>query len=179
MDSFGEALKIFLNKHLTATIISIFISLLFNLILPNDYWMIKKIGLNAFRVFIFCICFIFIQLIIWIVKKIKKILTYYTLKKEDEEIKNKEIEDNINKWRTVADKMSPQDRNAILELINNNNTPIPSYEFSVSDFHSIYYTQCVHKAMSSNGIELVKLTDGCFKVYSYIYKKYGMLGNFG
>lgn len=101
-------------------------------------------------------------------KKAKSFLTYYTLKKEDEEFKNKEIEDNIRNWKNAADKMSPQDRNAILELINNNNTPIPSYEFSVSDFHSIYYTQYVHKAMSSNGIELVKLTDGCFEVYSYI-----------
>ena len=55
MDSLGEALKIFLNKHLIATILSIVISFLFNLVLPNDYWMITKLGINAFRIFVFCI----------------------------------------------------------------------------------------------------------------------------
>ena len=178
MDSLGEALKIFLNKHLIATILSIVISFLFNLVLPNDYWMITKLGINAFRIFVFCICFIFIQLIIWIIKKIKKLFLHYTLKKEHQKYEKCKIKNNIRNWRNAADKMTPQDRDAICKLLKNNNTPIPSSDFSIFDFYSIYNTQYVHKSKNSDGIEMVKLTHECYEIFSYIYEEYGMIGNF-
>ncbi len=178
MDSLGETLKIFLNKHLIATILSITISLLFNLILPNDYWMIKKLGINAFRVLTFCICFIFIQIIIWTIKKVKKLLDGYITKKENAKFERQKVASNIKSWRNAADKMTPQDREAIVVLIKNHNTPILNFNFSIYDVYSIYNTQYVHKTKTSDGIEMVKLTDECFEIYSYIYEKYGMIGNF-
>lgn len=47
-DSIGEALKIFLEKHLVPTVISVVAAIVALLVLPTDYWMIEKIGKTLF-----------------------------------------------------------------------------------------------------------------------------------
>lgn len=56
-------------------------------------------------------------------------ILHYTLKKEHQKYEKCKIEDNIRNWRNAADKMTPQDRDAICKLLKNNNTPIPSSDF--------------------------------------------------
>lgn len=46
-DSIGEALKIFLEKHLVPTVISVVAAIVALLVLPTDYWMIEKNRKNS------------------------------------------------------------------------------------------------------------------------------------
>ena len=178
MEHIWKALEVFFNKHLTATILSIVITLIINLFLPNDYWMINKLGLNIFRVFIFCLCFTLIKFIVWLVNKIKAIFVRCNRKKENKRKEIQEEEENVQEWRNAVDNMSYQDREAIMKLIKTKNIPIQNVNFSFYDYNSIYKTQLVHKTKDKNGIEMVKLTDEGYEMFSYIYEKYGTIGNF-
>lgn len=52
MEMICKLLEVFLNKYFFNTVFSIFVTLLMNIILPNSYWMIEKIGITSFRIFI-------------------------------------------------------------------------------------------------------------------------------
>ena len=63
-DNLVEALKIFLEKHLVPTVISVVAAIIALLKLPTDYWMIEKIGKRLFFFLVAGIVFLFIQFLI-------------------------------------------------------------------------------------------------------------------
>lgn len=70
--SWVEVLKIFLEKHLIPTVISLFAAGLEMLFSPNDFWMIKKITEMGVYLLIAAGCFLAIQLLRYFYDSISK-----------------------------------------------------------------------------------------------------------
>ena len=177
MEMICKLLEVFLNKYFFNTDFSIFVTLLMNIILPNSYWMIEKIGITSFRIFIFCAVFSFSYAVL----KIYEMFREWRYKQEQIKINNCSLlekrEKNIELWRNQADALSYFDRNVIIEFIKNGNTQRQYNEFA--------YIPCelersgyLLKTKNKHGDYVVKLNNETFEVYSYIYEKYGKLGHF-
>ena len=70
-DSIGEALKVFLEKHLVPTVISVVAAIVALLVLPTDYWMIEKIGKTLFFFLVAGVVFLAIQVFVLLWKGIQ------------------------------------------------------------------------------------------------------------
>lgn len=177
MENLCKLLEIFLDKYFFDTIISVAVTLLINIVLPSNYWMIEKIGITCFRAFVFCAVFAIYNVFVLVYKVLKD----KKRKKEQNEIKQRkrleQIEEDLEFWRNQADALSYFDRNVIIEFIKNGNTQMQYNEFA--------YISCdleMHgyllKTKNKHGQYVIKLNNEVFEVFSYIYEKYGKLGHF-
>ena len=85
-DSIGEALKIFLEKHLVPTVISVVAAIVALLVLPTDYWMIEKIGKTLFFFLVAGVVFLAIQVLVLLWKGIQHLKHRAYISKEYKEI---------------------------------------------------------------------------------------------
>ena len=174
---FCKLVEVFLNKYFFNTIFSISGTLLINIILPNNYWMIEKIGITLFRVFVFCTIFSLSCAIVKIYE------TFRNWRNKQEQIKMNNYsslekrEKNIELWRNLADDLSYYDRNVIVEFINNGNTQRLYNEFTNISYE-LEDSQYLLKTRNKHGQYVIKLNNEVFEVFSYIYEKYGKLGHF-
>lgn len=177
MEMFCKLVEVFLNKYFFNTIFSISGTLLINIILPNNYWMIEKIGITLFRVFVFCTIFSLSCAIVKIYE------TFRNWRNKQEQIKMNNYsslekrEKNIELWRNLADDLSYYDRNVIVEFINNGNTQRLYNEFTNISYE-LEDSQYLLKTRNKHGQYVIKLNNEVFEVFSYIYEKYGKLGHF-
>ena len=63
LESLAEALKIFLEKHLIPTVISLFVAGIIILFIPDDSWMIKKITVTGVYLLMAAGVFLVVQLL--------------------------------------------------------------------------------------------------------------------
>lgn len=177
MENFCKLLGIFLDKYFFNTIFSVAVTLLINIVLPNNYWMIEKIGITYFRVFVFCTVFVIFSVVV----SAYKVLKNKKRKKEQNEIKQrkrlKQREENIELWRNHADDLSYYDRNVIVEFIKNGNAQRLYNEFTNISYE-LEGSQYLLKTRNKHGQYVIKLNNEVFEVFSYIYEKYGKLGHF-
>ena len=174
---FCKLVEVFLNKYFFNTVLSISGTLLINIILPNNYWMIAKIGITLFRVFVFCTIFTFSCAIVKFYETFKN----WRNKQEQEQMNNysllKKREKNIELWRNKADDLSYYDRNVIVEFIKNGNTQRQYNEFACISYE-LEISGYLLKTKNKHGQYVIKLDNEVYEVYSYIYEKYGKLGHF-
>ena len=71
MENLCKLLEIFLEKYFFDTIISVAVTLLINIVLPSNYWMIEKIGITCFRAFVFCAVFAIYNVFVLVYKVLK------------------------------------------------------------------------------------------------------------
>lgn len=123
-EAIGQAIKIFIEKHLIPTVISVVIAISSFLILPTDYWMIKKIGKVPFALLVAGIAFLIIQLLIfffrktggWISKKSVEEYRYQNNVKLEKEVLEK-------LWSSV-DAFNQEERKILRDFIESENAPI-------------------------------------------------------
>ena len=179
MEQIVKLLEKFLNEHFIPTLLSIAIMLIINILVPNECWMISKIGLPLFRILIFVLCFLLIEFIVWLrgfCLEISKRKKYKEKKKNDELTRREEA---IKEYQHLADEMGTRCRDIIIQFVKTDNKPIDYvYWIGARDNYCINEELFFHKTKDFNNKEIIKLTEGVFKVYSYIFKEYGRIGNF-
>lgn len=177
MENLCKLLEIFLDKYFFDTIISVAVTLLINIILPSNYWMIEKIGITYFRVFAFCAVFVIFNAVVSADKALKN----KKRKKEQNEIKQRERlkqrEENLEFWRNQADDLSYHERKVIVDFIKSGNAQRKCNDLVMSSY-LFSNPQYILKTEDKNGCYIVKMNDNTFKIFSSIYKKYGKLGHF-
>ncbi|MDZ4992632.1 hypothetical protein GNF80_06535 [Clostridium perfringens] len=203
MDKLVDLLKYLLEKYLFHTIISIIVAILAFLKAPENNWIIIKGGKFTFFILVFCICFLCVQLII----KISKLVTdfFKDIKNLDYERKKKEY-DNIQHINEFYDKLSLNDKEILLSFIKNKNKILINFEgayrgdgllkntniINVSEYRgdilgadkSIYWItndleETLKLGMRPVGeLKQYRLKEEYFKVFEYVYKLNGKLGNF-
>ena len=208
MDKFADVIKLFIEKHLIPTVISLTGAITTLLIVPEDNWIIVKIGRLSLGVLAFCVCFLVIQLMIKIVKGIKKGISNvnevnYRLKQN--ELKNQEA---INQLNEFVDQLTPEDKNILITFIKNGNKILIAYDRmgfggfnslldnsnimniaiyngNISDIDTTRYwitsdlEQMLHQGMRPvGGFKQYKIKDGYFHDFELVYKTTGKLGNF-
>lgn len=175
MENFCKLFELFLDKYFFDTIISVTVTLLINIVLPNNYWMIEKIGITYFRVFIFCTVFVIFNAVVSVYKELKN----KKRKKEQNEIKQrkrlKQREENLEFWRNQADDLSYYERRVIVGFINSGNVQRKCNDLILSSYKLSNY---ILKTKDEHGWYIAKMKDNAFKAFSSIYKKYGKLGHF-
>lgn len=180
IENLGEALKIFLEKHLIPTVISVVVSIIVLIELPTEYWMITKVGRNLFFLMIAGVVFLCIQLIIHLWIGFQKLKHSIHSNNEYNKMKAKEMNENIEKWLTFVDNLAPNERDLILQFIHSNNAAITEnagvYRFYNSE--SIYSTDFVVKTRKRDGSQMMKLNDQFYNIMKYIYEERGSISHF-
>lgn len=175
MENFCKLLGIFLDKYFFDTIISVAVTLLINIVLPSNYWMIEKIGITYFRVFVFCAFFVIFNVVV----SAYKALENKKRKKEQNEIKQrkrlKQREENLEFWRNQADDLSYHERKVIVDFIKSGNAQRKCNDFVMNSYKLSKY---LLNTKDEHGYYIFKMNDNAFKVFSSIYEKYGKLGHF-
>lgn len=179
MEKLINILETFLNKHFIPTLISIAVMLIVRLLISENFWMIEKLGSTNFEILVFILCFLSIELIIWV-------YGYHYKRQESrkyrESKKNEELESRnevIKQYRRLADQMGPRCRDIIIEFIKTNNKPIDYVRWiGAHNNFCINEDSFFCKTRNTNNQEIIKLTEEMYEVYSYIYKEYNRIGNF-
>lgn len=175
MEMICKLLEVFLNKYFFNTVFSIFVTLLINIILPNSYWMIEKIGITSFRIFIFCAVFSFSYAVL----KIYEMFREWRNKQEQIKMNNCSLlekrEKNIELLRNQADDLSYYERKVIVDFIKSGNAQRKCHDFVMNSYKLSKY---LLNTKDEHGYYIFKMNDNAFKVFSSIYEKYGKLGHF-
>ena len=208
MDKFADVLKIFIEKHLIPSVISIAGAILTLLIVPEDNWIIVKIGKLSVGILAFCICFLLIQFVIKIINGIKKAfnnVSEFNYRMKQNEKENQEAIEHINEF---VDQLTPEDKNILITFIRNGNKiliafermgfggfnslldntnimNIATYDGDISDIDTTRYwiTSDLQQTLSQGmrpvgGLKQYKLKEGFFHDLEIVYKTTGKLGNF-
>lgn len=170
-----EPLKVFLEKYFFSTILSFVGTIVIFIIIPENNPVLVKLGKELFCVFFFFVIFIFIELLKWLYHSIRirnekkqKALEY---KKEREKIEQEEID---YLWSRI-DKLDPQIRKSVKQLVTNNNSQLllkdrvkigllPSDLFDTTEIKSNTYGY--------------KLKSDMYESLIYSYEKYGKISHF-
>ena len=176
-DSIGEALKVFLEKHLVPTVISVVAAIVALLVLPTDYWMIEKIGKTLFFFLVAGVVFLAIQVFVLLWKGIQHLKHRAYISKEYKEMK---VRENQEEWLSFADKLSPDDRELIRQFIRTENQPIVErrHVYRAYNPNSIHETNAIVTTENSDGSRLVKLDDRFYRTMKQIYEDRGSISHF-
>lgn len=179
-DSVGDALKVFLEKHLMPTVISIVTAIIALLALPADYWMIEKIGKVLFFALIAGSVFIAIQFLVLLWKIIKHLKRNMSDSKEYKEMKKLEHQEALEKWLSFGDRLPPEDRELVRQFLRTENKPIVEKRGSYRIYrdNSIYNTNAIVTTANIDGDRLIKLDDNFYRVMKQIYKDRGSISHF-
>lgn len=132
IDKLLDILKLFLEKFLIPTIISVVMTFLIYFATPIEHNLIAKFTLTGYCVFVFCICFLIVSLCKYIGKHsivfIKNIFTkrHNRIKEQKniDECRRITMEKMAKEFRKTVNKFSPKDRELLREFYKTNNKPI-------------------------------------------------------
>lgn len=177
MNFLEKPLVLFLKEHLMPTLISFVIAIAVYLLIPRDNWVLIKIGDDWFKLFIFSVCFILIQFLLYIKEKINVHRSYKKYVRSKKQRGAEEYEKYIEDYRKYADRLSYEDRDFIRDCIKNENEPIV-IKIRNPYSNSIYGSSNVLKTRNQNGQEVVRLTDTAYRIFTEIYYRYHKIGHF-
>ncbi|MDP3388086.1 MAG: hypothetical protein Q8S24_12680 [Eubacteriales bacterium] len=118
-EAFGGAIKVFAEKYLIASIISLIIGTVSYILTPDDFWVLTKLNKIWYFLLISGCMFIFIHGTIVIFHKIQG-LRYSLYHKNRISSTNKEA---LEKLWTLVDGFDQEDRKLLLKFISNGNSP--------------------------------------------------------
>lgn len=124
MEKFFELLKVFLEKHFIPAVISIIAAILSIAVTPEDAKLIARIGKPQYAILFFCIAFVVIEFIVWIVKTIRKKVDKVRENNRHKKYQEVEMQEALENVWTLVDGMDPHDREMLMGFLKNNNLPI-------------------------------------------------------
>lgn len=206
MEKLAELLKVFLEKHLIPTVISIMFAIVCAALTPSNFIIIEKLGLFWQGILAFCVCFIFTQIIIAIFRcRNKKEKYKQSTSVHSQRIKLDNMEALERLW-TYVDGRSPSDKELLMTFIQTNNKPIEqsgeifgdcllcSQLVNVTIVKPSQETQLIigqpiekspkatripiGQMIFSQPVKQYKLKDDFYKLLKYSYDKYGRISHF-
>lgn len=206
MKEIAELLKIFIEKHLIPTLLSVVLTILTYAFIPYYYWLLIRIGTVWFYVLVFCGYFLLISLVIWIgkciVRAIRKIKSNIVHTKYVEN----ETKEALKQLWCLVDKMSQADRDYIINFIESGNNPIEVEGEMFYDSDSLFNPRFVDSTtirkpkakpldvkpeqneghvripveafIFSQPTKQYKLKDDFYNILKYSYSTYGRISNF-
>lgn len=206
MEKVADVLKIFFEKHLIPSIISVVGSIMALFLVSSDNLILLKLGRNLFFILFFCLCFLFTQLVFLVIKAISKALKDYKERQfflEQEERRNLEAKRKLNDF---LDDLSPANKAVLMTFVQNGNKVLLNFRsnYSVGDLlsnanivNSSAYSgdircfdkerfwitesleQTLLQGMTPIGeLRQYKLREPYYEMFSSILRSEGKLGNF-
>ena len=178
LESLAEALKIFFEKHLIPTVISLFGAGIVILFIPNDSWMIKKITVTGVYLLIAAGCFLVVQLLRYLYEALSE-KRYWKKRRKESKIQDEKRE--MEYLWSFMDAVNPEDLKIIKKLMKSENKPI-EYEGYWFSPNSILEndTVMVSRQISRNGkmIKQYMLRHEVYNNLMYSQQKYGRISHF-
>lgn len=204
MEQLADVIKIFIEKHLMPSIISIAGTIATYLFFPQDNWIVVKLGTTMFILLFFCSYFLLVQLLIIAVRSFNRFMVHRIYEmRENKEEEQKAIQ-QINKF---FDRLSPQDKNILLTFVKNGNKIMLTYQHYYGGFDSFLenynlvnvsdYIGNIHTLDKEHywilpeleemlisqtepviGLKQYRIKNEFFKDLVWVYKSNGKLGNF-
>lgn len=124
MKNIIELFKTFSEKYLTHTLISTIVATLFLAKAPNLFGIKEKTSSALYWLFIFCVSFLVVKVIVFIYKAIISNKNNNLLKESHEIGNKKAIIENLEFLWNYVDGLSPQDKKYLWQFLKTNNQPI-------------------------------------------------------
>lgn len=178
--SIGDAIKIFLEKHLIPTVIAVVSAIVALVVLPSDYWMITKVGKSLFFILVAGIVFLLIELLCVLGKGIKNGWLRAQGKIRDVQYAKEEEEEKIEEFLLFVDNLPPADRDLIMKFLKNGNKPItkPYSVYNFREWNSLAYSNALVTTKNHDGSTQTKLKEEFYQLAKYIYEKRGSISHF-
>lgn len=135
MEDIAKVLKIFFEEHLIPAIIAIVLGLLTLSFLPSDFWVINKIGIEWFRVLLFGLFFLSVELCDHLRKTIP---TNLSNKRYERKQKKEQEQEAIKSFQSILDHLTKYELELINDLVKNGNKPVKREYMHGSNIHSEY-----------------------------------------
>ncbi len=161
-----------------ATVISVVAAIGVLVVLPEDYWMINKIGKNLFFIFVAGIVFLSIQLLIKLLKAIGNMIDKVKNLVESQKLDEQKNKENLEVCLSFGDKLNPSERNLLIQFIKTNNSPIVEKGYRMYNSNSIFSTDYIVTTMNSDGSRSVKLKEDFYQLMKAVYEKCGSISHF-
>lgn len=206
MENFAQVLKIFIEKHLIPSVISVAGAIITLLLLPEDNYIIQKLGKLLFIILAFCIYFLLVQGLLITGNGIRKAIKYIQQRNVETQQQKEENQNAIEETHRFFDRLDQEAKDLLLGFIKNGNKILldfpMNYEFlllqimNVSDFEGdlknidkkhYWLTNRLNAVVLETiadddneifGLKQYKIQDEIFHQLEYIYKKDGKLGHF-
>lgn len=141
-----DLLKIFLEKYLVPTIIAIVLSFITYYVTPTDNKLLIKFTILGYAVFLFCIWFLIIELVIRLVQKIQYHNYSKDVEQRSKQRQERELQEDLEWYWTEIDSLSPNDYKLLLQFVKNGNKPYYSSGTHFGD--CLLNSEWVNKTMS-------------------------------
>ena len=119
-----DLLKVFAEKHLIPAIISIAVAILGVALCPNVLGIEDKVGSALYGLLIFCLCFSFIQFLVWLFNRIKAARKKGKAKTRNREFETRQEKEALEHLWDYVDSLSPQDKKHLKTFLETDNEPI-------------------------------------------------------
>ena len=119
-----EFCKVFAEKHLIPSVISIVGAIVSLIFIPSDYWIIVKIGKFLFFILVAGVVFLVVKFLVFCWHKFVSYKSDNDLKQYYSQNATKSEKKNIEELWTAVDKFNPDDRKLLHEFLESDNTPI-------------------------------------------------------
>lgn len=177
-DAIGNTAKIFLEKHFIPTVIAIVGAIALFLFLPEDFWMIEKLGKWLFLLFAAGGIFLVVQFLLVLFNGFQRINNSAYIRQENARIAAEEEAKNVEKCLSFVDKLSPEDRDLILRFIETGNQPITVHGYITKYRDCIYNTNVVVSTENRDCSRQYKLDERFYKTMKAIYDERGSISHF-
>ena len=204
MEKLIDLLKPLVEKYLFPTIASVALAILGVAFLPDALKLKGQIGNFFYGVLLFCICFLAINLIKYLVAYLKHVHNKNLANKQQyQELESERLE----KLWDFVDSLSPLDRSYLLKFIKNGNEPIEviksSFDIGLLSNNSVIVSTEKNIELGNNknialdeedamkfhlhynnifndsqSFKLFKLRDNFYELLKYSYDKYGKISHF-
>lgn len=206
MENFAQVLKIFIEKHLIPSVISVAGAIITLLLLPEDNHIIQKLGKLLFIILAFCIYFLLIQSLLITGNSIRKAIKYIQQRNVEIKQQKEENQNAIEETHRFFDRLDQEAKDLLLGFIKNGNKILLNFSMNheflllqimnFTDFkgdlrkidkNHYWFTNTLKEVMLETtadddneifGLKQYKIKDEIFRQLEYIYKKEGKLGHF-
>lgn len=176
-----EIVKIFIDKHLIPTLLSVVFSCLLYVITLDNLFLKMNLSKTIYGVFLFCSCFVIIKFILFIFRKISGHINSHQYQKylnEEMESRNKKA---LEKMWSFIDQLDNEDYKTLKKFLNTNNRPIYNKGNQYYSRLKLIDSSVVLKTQTDDpvlGKEKYRLKDEFFEALKYSQEKYGRISHF-
>lgn len=180
-ESLTEPLKIFFEKHLIPTILSLVLGTVVLLYTPKDNWILVELSKTWYWLFVSGCVFIFVQFVIWARAKWKSWQLSLDREKKNQEDQRRRDKKKLEMLWDYTDSLNEKDREYLKLFLENKNQPIIVSEIIYCRYETLlgsrnvkkqdchdekgYYTKCV-------------LDEDFYNMLVYSAENYGKISRF-
>lgn len=180
-ESLGGAIKVFFEKHLIPTILSLVLGTIVLLVTPKDFWILVELTKTWFWFFVCGCIFLIIRFVIWVHNKCQDWRYSSYLKTQNEMYQKREDEEYIRKLWDYIEALNTEDREYLKYFLKNNNQPMIIKGRIHYSYGRLFVSEHVRKqeGWDENGFYTkYVLEESFYNVLVYSAQKYGKISRF-